>query len=175
MGGSYKPLSQKQIEQIHEATLEILENVGVEISNQEAQDILATAGARIDRETNRVYLPRKLVEQSIESAPSEVLLAGRDEKNDLLLSGKRVYLGTGGTALNVLDLENEYRPATLRDCKDIARLVDALDNIHFFVLPVYPNELPKEEVDVNRFYAAIQNTTKHVMGGVYTIEGQESY
>ncbi|KUK32442.1 MAG: Trimethylamine methyltransferase [Thermoanaerobacterales bacterium 50_218] len=171
MGGSYKPLSQKQIEQIHEATLEILENVGVEISNQEAQDILATAGARIDRETNRVYLPRKLVEQSIESAPSEVLLAGRDEKNDLLLSGKRVYLGTGGTALNVLDLENEYRPATLRDCKDIARLVDALDNIHFFVLPVYPNELPKEEVDVNRFYAAIQNTTKHVMGGVYTIEG----
>ena len=52
-----------------------------------------------------------------------------------------------------------------------AKLVDALDNIHFFVLPVYPNELPKEEVDVNRFYSAMQNTTKHIMGGVYTIEG----
>lgn len=170
-GGSYKPLNRDQIEQIHAATLHVLENTGVEMNNREALDILEAAGARVDRETNRVYLPKQLVERSIGSAPSEVLLAGREEKNDLLLSGKRVYLGTGGTALNVLDLDNERRPSTLEDCKNTARLVDALDNIHFFVLPVYPNELPKEEVDVNRFYSAIRNTTKHVMGGVYTVEG----
>lgn len=171
IGGRYQPLSQKQVSQIHKATLEVLSNTGVEISNKEAQELLANAGARIEKETNRVYLPAKLIEKSIESAPSEVLLAGREEKNDLLLGGKRVYLGTGGTALNVLDLKNSRRPSTLEDCRNTAKLVDALDNIHFFVLPVYPNELPKEEVDVNRFYAAMQNTTKHIMGGVYTIDG----
>lgn len=170
-GGSYKPLNRDQIEQIHAATLHVLENTGVEMNNREALDILESAGARVDRETNRVYLPKQLVERSIGSAPSEVLLAGREEKNDLVLSGRRVHLGTGGTALNVLDLDNVRRPSTLEDCKNTARLVDALDNIHFFVLPVYPNELPKEDVDVNRFYSAIRNTTKHVMGGVYTVEG----
>ncbi|NLH28050.1 MAG: trimethylamine methyltransferase [Syntrophomonadaceae bacterium] len=170
-GGQYQPLSQEQISQIHKATLEVLSNTGVEISNKTAQELLANAGARVEKERNRVYLPAELVEKSIGSAPSEVLLAGREEKNDLLLRGKRVYLGTGGTALNVLDLNNTRRPSTLEDCRNTAKLVDALDNIHFFVLPVYPNELPKEEVDVNRFYSAMQNTTKHIMGGVYTIEG----
>lgn len=170
-GGQYQPLSQEQISQIHKATLEVLSNTGVEISNKTAQELLESAGARVEKERNRVYLPAELVEKSIGSAPSEVLLAGREEKNDLLLRGKRVYLGTGGTALNVLDLNNTRRPSTLEDCRNTAKLVDALDNIHFFVLPVYPNELPKEEVDVNRFYSAMQNTTKHIMGGVYTIEG----
>ncbi len=170
-GGQYQPLSQEQVSQIHKATLEVLSNTGVEISNKEAQELLANAGARVEKELNRVYLPAELIEKSIESAPSEVLLAGREEKNDLLLGGKRVYLGTGGTALNVLDLKNSRRPSTLEDCRNVAKLVDALDNIHFFVLPVYPNELPKEEVDVNRFYSAMQNTTKHIMGGVYTIDG----
>jgi len=53
----------------------------------------------------------------------------------------------------------------------MARLVDALDNIHFYMLNVYPNDLPVEEVDVNRFGAALTWTRKHVMGGVYTLEG----
>lgn len=41
------------------------------------------------------------------------------------------------------------------------------------MIPVYPNDLPTERVDVNRFFAALGNTTKHVMGGTYTIEGTE--
>jgi trimethylamine--corrinoid protein Co-methyltransferase len=49
--------------------------------------------------------------------------------------------------------------------------VDALDNIHFYMLNVFPNELPIENVDVNRFGAALNNTRKHIMGGVYTMEG----
>lgn len=55
--------------------------------------------------------------------------------------------------------------------RSTAKLVDALDHIHFFVLPVYPSELSQENVDSNRFFAGLSNTSKHVMGGVYTIEG----
>lgn len=53
----------------------------------------------------------------------------------------------------------------------IACLVDSLENIDFYVLPVYPNDLPKEEVDVNRFCAGLSNTSKHVMGSAYTRQG----
>jgi len=59
----------------------------------------------------------------------------------------------------------------LKDIVDMARLVEVLDNIHIYMLNIYPNDLPVEEVDVNRFGAALNRTRKHIMGGVYTVEG----
>lgn len=168
-GGSYKPLTPDEIEQIHRATLQVLAETGLEVNSREAREVLSQNGARI--EGNRVLIPEELVMRCVNEAPSEVVLYGREEKYDLLLSERRVYLGTGGTALNVLDLDNKRRASTLEDCRQIAKLVDALDNIHFFVCPVFPNEVPKENVDVNRFYAAVKNTSKHIMGGVYTVDG----
>ncbi|MEW6425319.1 MAG: trimethylamine methyltransferase family protein, partial [Bacillota bacterium] len=101
-----------------------------------------------------------------------VVLCGRDEEHDLILEGARTYLGTGGTVLNVLDLETgRRRPTTLEDLKNLARLTDALENVHFYMLPVYPTELDPPEVDVNRFWGALTNTAKHVMGGVYSLQG----
>jgi trimethylamine--corrinoid protein Co-methyltransferase len=59
----------------------------------------------------------------------------------------------------------------LQDCRQIPRLVDALENVHFIVLPVYPNDLERDVVDVNRFYAGLSNSSKHIMGGMYTMQG----
>jgi trimethylamine--corrinoid protein Co-methyltransferase len=57
---------------------------------------------------------------------------------------------------------------------EFGNVTDALDNIAFFVINCYPNDLPAEEVDINRFYHALANTSKHVMGGIYTMEGLRS-
>jgi trimethylamine--corrinoid protein Co-methyltransferase len=117
-------------------------------------------------------LPRSLVEDAVGLAPSRVLLAGRDPKWDLKLEGARVYIGTGGAALSVLDLESgRPRPAVLRDVAELARLVDALENVHFYLIPVYPTDVGKENVDVNQYYAGLANTTKHVQAGVYSVQG----
>jgi trimethylamine--corrinoid protein Co-methyltransferase len=100
------------------------------------------------------------------------VLCGREEKHDLYCEGKNVYLGTGGTVLNVIDLDTDQKRQTLlQDVRDIARLCDALENVHFMVLPVYPNDLPPQEVDINRFHSSIMNCSKHLMGGVYTLQG----
>jgi len=105
-------------------------------------------------------------------APSEVTLHGRHPEHHITLGGTRVYAGTGGTALNVIDTASgERRRATLHDLKRITKLVDGLENIHFFLLPTYPNDVPAENIDINRFFAGLDNTSKHVMGGVYTPEG----
>ena len=53
----------------------------------------------------------------------------------------------------------------------LARLVDALDNIHFYLVPVYPTDVEKEEVDIHTYYASLANTGKHVQAGVYTVQG----
>ena len=172
IGGQYQPLSQASIERIHKASLEIFEQVGFEVHYDGALDVFAENGASIDRSKKMVRLSPALVEKAIGTAPSRVVFYGREERNDLTLEKKNVYLGTGGTAVSVLDLETgEKRPSNLEDVRQMARLVDALDNVHFYILPVFPHELPQEQIDPNRFYAALSNTTKHVTGGVWHPEG----
>ena len=172
VGGKYRLLSDKDVKKIHNASLRTLEKTGIEVNTKRGLRIFKEKGAKVDFDKKRVKIPRSMVEDALNKAPSKVILCGREEKHDLTLEDKRVYMGTGGTALNVLDLETgKKRPSTLEDVGKIARLVDALENVHFYLLPVYPNDLPKEKVDVNRFYAGLNNTTKHIMGGPYTKEG----
>ncbi len=171
LGGQYQPLSPSDVQQIHDAALDILASTGVEIHSQKALDLLEKAGAKVDRAARRAWYPKSMVEDAIASAPSEVKLYGRTPENNLTLGGKNVYLGTGGTTINVLTLEGEKRKSLLKDCHQIPHLVDALENVHFIVLPVYPNDLDEEQVDVNRFYGGLRNSSKHIMGGMYTMEG----
>jgi len=171
-GGSFKPLTEESISRIHETVMRIIEEIGFEVNSETALELFEGAGAWVNRERRRVRLPREKAMELISIASAEVRLCGQCEKHDILLGGNRVYAGTGGTALYIYEPDTDQkRPATLKDLKRIARLVDQLDNIHLFMLPTYPNELPVEQVDVNRFFAGLDNTTKHVMGGVYTISG----
>ncbi|MCL0082253.1 trimethylamine methyltransferase family protein [Dehalococcoidia bacterium] len=171
-GGSFKPLTDESIHKIHHTAMRVIEEVGFEVNSESALKLFEGAGARVDRGKQLARLPRERVMELIETAPSEINLCGRDEKHDILLGGKRVYTGTGGTALYIYHPDTGQKQlATLNDLKRIARLVDGLDNIHLFMLPTYPSELPVEQVDVNRFFAGLDNTTKHVMGGVYTLDG----
>jgi trimethylamine--corrinoid protein Co-methyltransferase len=171
-GGTFKPLSVDDIKKIHEATVEVLSEVGFEVHSRKAPALFEKEGIPIDPDTGVARVPEKTLMSLIDRAPAEVVLCGREEKHDLHLGGKRVYLGPGGTALNMLDSRTGVcRRAEMKDLIDVIRLVDALENIHFLLLPTYPNELELDHVDVNRFFAGLNHTTKHVMGGVYTSEG----
>ncbi|MFC1904551.1 trimethylamine methyltransferase family protein [Chloroflexota bacterium] len=171
-GGSFKPLTEESIAKVHQTAMRIIEEVGFEVNSEAALELFKGAGARVDQEKRLVRLPQKKVMELIETAPSEVRLCGQDEENDIFLGGPRVYTGTGGTALYIYEPDTgQKRLATLEDLKCITKLVDRLDNIHLFMLPTYLSELPVEQVDVNRFFTGLDNTTKHVMGGVYTFDG----
>jgi trimethylamine--corrinoid protein Co-methyltransferase len=171
-GGSFKVLTEESISKVHQTAMQVIEEVGFEVQSDTALELFARAGAIVDREKHLVRLNESRVKELIDAAPSEIRLCGQDEAHDVILGGRRVYAGTGGTALYVYDPNaNQTRLASMEDLRCIAGLVDKLDNIHLFMLPTYPNELPVEQVDVNRFFAGLDNTTKHVMGGVYTLEG----
>jgi len=171
-GGSFKVFSQEDIQAIHQETLNILEKTGIRVHNARAREIFADSGAEVSRQEGTVRIPRSMVEEAISSAPSSVVLCGREEKNDLLLEKTNTYLGTGGTVLNTLDLESgERRLTEVRDVADYARITDCLENVAFFVINCYPDDVPTEDVDVNRFYHSLANTSKHVMGGIYTMPG----
>ena len=81
-------LSEEQIEQIHLATLEVLERTGVEITHPRAVEILHGGGARV--EGKRVRLPGWMVEDAIRTAPSRVVLGTRDGERTVFLEGDKV-------------------------------------------------------------------------------------
>jgi trimethylamine---corrinoid protein Co-methyltransferase len=173
-GGQLCLLKPDEIIAIHETSMKILEEVGMKVKSAEAREIFAKNGALVDSVSEIVKIPRRLVEQAIKTAPSKVILYGQDEKNDLHLEGTRTHLGTGGTVLYALDMETgEKRPTTTKDVRDIGRMVDYCDNVSFYVVNTYPQDVPDAASDINRFYWALTNTTKHVMGGMYTAKGLE--
>jgi trimethylamine--corrinoid protein Co-methyltransferase len=168
-GNQYRPLSESQVETIHSASLAILEETGFSYESGlgDTVEMLERAGARVDRNHSRIFFPRGLVMEQVGKAPERFALCSRDGKNDLDLGEDRVYLGTGGAALKVLDLETgQPRPSTLRDLYHFGRLVDQLENIHFFLRPCVPTDVPESLRDVNIAYACIKSTSKHVMVGV---------
>ncbi len=170
-GGWYKPLKEADLRRIHEASLTVLEQTGIEVMPSECREIFRRAGARIDEAHNRVFIPRRMVAEALATAAHEVLLCGRDPKYDLRLGGTRVYMGTGGAAVKVLDLDTQrVRESTLADVAKIGRLVDALDNIHFYLRACVARDIPTELLDVNTYYAALTNTAKHVTGNCFSIQ-----
>ena len=174
LGGQYRPLNDRDVRRIHETVLKVFSEVGVRVSLPEARELFKRAGASVEDATDIVKIPSDLVMELLEWAPSEFVLCGRDPSGalDCHVGGTRVYAGTGGTALNVQEPgETAIRPSRLSDVADMARVVEDLENIHIYMLNVYPNDLAVEQVDVNRFGAALNSTRKHIMGGVYTLEG----
>ncbi|MBT8367946.1 MAG: trimethylamine methyltransferase family protein, partial [Deltaproteobacteria bacterium] len=158
-GGLYKPLSPDDITTIHEASLTILENIGMtyETGLDATLDLLESQGAKLDKERSRVYFARDLVMTQADLAPKQVVLYSRDGKNDLDLTQHRVYLGTGGAAVKILDLETgEARSTTINDLYQLARLTDKLENIHFFVRPCIPTDIPVTEYDANAVVAGLK-------------------
>jgi len=171
-GGQYRPLTKDRVGRIHQSALRILEEVGVHVELPEAVDLFRDAGAAVDPGACRVRIPSRLVERSLQSAPSTVRLYGRDDDGYLALEDAKVHMGTGGAAVRVIDPDTDaIRPGTLADVAKLARLVDGLENVHFYVRPCAARDVPAERLAVNEFYASLANTGKHVMGAGYTLRG----
>ncbi|MFW5858722.1 MAG: trimethylamine methyltransferase family protein [Planctomycetota bacterium] len=172
-GGQYRPLAPADVDRIADAAFTLLERGGVAVYSQQAREAFAAAGAEVDEASCTVRLPRALVEDAIESNPSSITLHGRDGGVDCVLEENRVHYGTGGTAIYVLDPDTgQRRPSETRDVILNARMVEALRHIHLFTINVYPNDISDAAtVDVNRFFHAFDHTRKHVMGGIYSLEG----
>ncbi len=161
-GGFYKPLSDRDVERIHRAALDVLEQVGLSDAIPTCVELVTGAGGTLSNE-GRLLFPRALVEDALAKAARRFVLHGFDPKHDMEPWDKKVYFGTGGAAVHMVDSETgAYRESTLADLYDIARLVDTLDHIHFFHRPIVLRDMTEpRDLDINTCYAAVSGTTKH--------------
>ena len=162
-GGSYRPLSQTEVLRIHHAALDALERIGMADAPDSGIEIMTRAGARLG-DDGRLRFPRALVEDTLAKAAKAVTLYSRDGNNDLHLWGNRVHYGTAGAAVHLVDVEkNEYRECTVQDLHDAAKIVNRLENVHFFQRPMVCRDIADAfELDLNTIYASCRGTTKHI-------------
>lgn len=162
-GGQYKPLSNADVQRIHQAAMHALETIGLADAPPSGVKVMTQAGAILG-DDGRLRFPSALVEDMLAKAARNITICGRDPAFDLDLSGTRVHYGTAGAAVHIVDPETgEYRESTTRDLYDAARLVQGLDNVHFFQRPMVCRDIADNfEMDINTLYASCAGTKKHV-------------
>ncbi|MGF1446948.1 MAG: trimethylamine methyltransferase family protein [Pikeienuella sp.] len=168
-GGRYQPLTDAEAQAIHDAALTLLERLGMGEVPDLVRDGALDKGAVVN-DVGRVCFPRAMVEDMIDGAAKSFVFHGRDPRHDFEIGGDRVYFGTGGAAVQTLDLDTgRYRPSTLRDLYDFTRLIDGLTNVSWFTRCCIATDVPDNfDLDLNTAYALLRGTTKPV-GTAFTI------
>ena len=162
-GGQYKPLSERDMQRIHETALTLLETVGLAQAIPTCIEAMTAKGAFLNAQ-GRLCIPRALVEDTLASCARNFVLHGRDPKHDMQPSGNKVYFGTAGAAVHVVEPETRtYRESVLVDLYDAGRIVDNCDHIHFYQRPVTARDMiTGHDLDINTMYACLAGTEKHV-------------
>ena len=156
-------LSPEEIQDIHSASLWIIENVGIRFPSRQALEIWSAHGASVDFDKKIVRARPELIERALGTCPPKYDLAARDRNLDLPLDGNHVFLGTDGCGVEIIDIKtNEKRISGLADVRDIARIADAVDEIGFHWVPVAAQDMPANNRGLHEIKAIWENSTKHV-------------
>jgi trimethylamine--corrinoid protein Co-methyltransferase len=156
-------LSPEDAQQIHQASLELIETVGVRFPSERALDILGDNGATIDREEQIARIPGHVVEQALSQAPAEYTLCARENSDlNLPLDGRHAYLAVDGTGVEVLDpYTGEKRLSTKGDVADAMRVADYVPEIALIWPPVSAQDCPAETRGLHELEAVWNNYAKH--------------
>jgi trimethylamine--corrinoid protein Co-methyltransferase len=121
-------LTEDEVLQVHSASLEILQNVGISTNSKRTIDVLTRNEAKIKGDTGHLTIPTNVISEALKTAPKEIHLHGRNPKNEIVLERGRVYFGFGGTPPHqLLDLDTgKSRASTKADVANATRLGDAL-------------------------------------------------
>ena len=170
---TFKPtlsfLSQPDKNKIHNAVLEVLNDVGMRILHPDALALLRQTDCIVS-DDGMVRIPAKIVEQALESAPSTIAVYDRTECLVMDLGGRRSYFGTGSDLIYALDSEDGRRhQCRLEDVQNAARLSDALTHIDFIMSFAHPSEIKPQRAYLASFQAMADNSVKPI---VCTAEGR---
>ncbi len=155
-------LSPEDVRQIHEATLDVIESVGVKYHSQKALDILEAHGATVDRETTVAQIPAAVVEKAMSTVPHEFTLGARNPEYDLPLDGEHIYISSDGCGVFARDpATGEVRPSRKQDVADCARVVQALGNVSATSAVVSAQDCPPETRVLHELDACVRNSEKH--------------
>jgi len=193
----YERLTKEQVELIHQVSMQILTDPGLISFNREAVDILHGHGAAVepiagDHQSWQVKIPEQLVLNALDNAPKTVKLGARNPGNTLIMHGDepRVYFITGSETNIWLDVDfpayvnkddptreirvPEFKPrrGTVDDLCQSAHVCEHLDMVDGYIrtVNIQDRDITEENKDVNKFFASLNNNTKHFMSGLTSLK-----
>ncbi len=171
MSDLFPRLSEEQFRRLREASLEILERVGVRLHLDEAVELLRKAGGRVE-DGNLVKVPARLVEATLASVPREVTLHDRKGNPVMPLGGLRSFFGPGSDCLNIIDHRSgERRKPVVRDVAEGALLCEGLPHIDFLMSMVLPTDVDGTVADRFQMEAMLSHSTKPIIYVTYELSG----
>ena len=168
-------LDEAAIEHLKTRAFDLLESYGIVFVHPLAAEKLQKAGAKPGRDTNRLRLPRPLVEEALAAAPKTVTLYGKTPSRDLHLpradGGFIMRSGTG--AHGYVDPETtKYRNLDLKAVAEIAAVASDLDEVGFIAHPFVAG-VPEITADIHGYAKLIARTDKHIWMQPYAKENVE--
>jgi len=156
-------LDKEDLEKINQTSISILEEIGVKMDDVRVLKLFKDHGCDVDEDRRVVRINEELIKEQLKKVPKTFDIYTREMERMEVGSGNFYMLSPSDNAY-ILDIETERRrPATLDDCKKMARLVDALEFYHICCTPLLPQEIPAE---VRGLYAAaetLRNMNKHYL------------
>jgi trimethylamine--corrinoid protein Co-methyltransferase len=156
-------LTQEQVERVHEASLEILEEVGLMVRHGPARDLFRAHGCEVDSETNRVKFPGAIVEQYRKVHPAKFTFRGRDPRYDKTIPDDSPVIVTGSSAPDILDpVTGVERRSVSSDIVMIAHLIQELPAYDMFSVSVLADDAPANQFTLARLYPAMKYCAKPI-------------
>ena len=164
----------RELQRIHDASVELLENTGLLVHNENARRIYKKHGCLVDEQTGVVKFPAKVVESCRQSFVPTYTFTARDPQYDKVLPDHGPVVVTASSAPNVIDPKTgEERRGTSADIANIAHLINELPAFDVFSISVLADDAPKDQISLSRFYPALKNCKKPVRSNTPTIPDLE--
>jgi len=157
--------SEDEVESIHEASLKVLSDTGIDVQSPRAVEILKREGAMIDSDGRRVRFDPDFIMEKIATTPSEFTLYGRHKERHVHVGGRSVINTMVSSAPNVSDLDRGRILGNFEDYSSLIKLGESLNTVH--ALGGYPVEPCDIDVRVRHLHAvsaAVRLSTKPLFG-----------
>lgn len=158
----YRRLTDSQLDTLHQATLQLLEEIGIRFQNSEALGIFEKGGATVDDDCVRI--PSWRVEWALQRAPKRLTLFDQSGDPAIRLEGRCSYFGNGSDLLYIIDHRSgERRDPKIQDVVELTRLVEELDNLDFLMSGFLPKDVPVKKAELLQMEAMLQYTNKPIV------------
>ena len=166
----YARLGQQEREQIHAASLEVLDRTGIDVYDEKARDLLVKGGAKADG--MRVRIPEYMVARALSTVPKRMTLYDRNGNVAIRAQRYNTYYGGGSDCLNILDHHTgERRKPTLEDVRHAAIVQDALSELSFVMSMFLPSDVDQSIYDRYQMEVMLNTTTKPIVFVTPDFEG----
>jgi trimethylamine---corrinoid protein Co-methyltransferase len=156
-------VSADELESIHDASLTILERIGMDIWDGEARSLLREAGADVDEAGQHVCFPRELILERIATAPSEFILHSWNPEKHLQIGGNWMANGTVASAPHIVGLDGVRRTGDRAGFDDLLKLGQMMNSIHFVAgYPVEPIDLHPSVRHIHAAFDVLTLTDKQI-------------